>query len=75
MNANSAENLAVSFYNGAKPTDQACTAAAARASWRPPRMRWSVVKNAKTILDTKVKDARATLGFANARARKAAHAV
>jgi hypothetical protein len=74
-NADSAEHLAASFFSGTRPPDAARAAAAARGELAAAVDALIVAKNARTILDGKVKDARTAMGYANDRCRKAAYGV
>jgi hypothetical protein len=73
-NATSAENLAASFFEGTRPTDPARVAAAARGELAASADALVIAKNARTILDSKLKDARSAMGFANDRCDKAENA-
>ena len=75
VNATSAENLAVAFFEGTKPTDPARAAAAARGELAAAVDALVIAKNARTILNSKLKDAHASVGYASDRARKAARGV
>jgi hypothetical protein len=74
-NATSAEYLAVAFFEGTRPTDPARAAAAARGELAAAVDALVIAKNARTILDSKLKDAQASVGYASDRARKAARGV
>jgi hypothetical protein len=75
VNATASENLATAFFEGTKPTDPARAAATARAELAAAVDALITTKNARTIIDSKIKDARTAMGYANDRARKAAHSV
>jgi hypothetical protein len=74
-NVNAAEGLAVAFYEGTKLTDPARAAAAARGELAAATDALVVARNARTILDSKLKDAQAAVGYASDRAKKAARGV
>jgi hypothetical protein len=75
VNATASENLATAFFEGTKPTDATRVAAAARGELAAAVDALITTKNARTIIDSKIKDARTAMGYANDRARKAAHSV
>jgi hypothetical protein len=72
VNATASENLATAFFEGTKPTDATPVAAAARGELAAAVDALITTKNARTIIDSKIKDARTAMGYANDRARKAA---
>ena len=58
VDATSAKNMSESFYSGTKPADSARAAAAARGELTAATDALIVAKNARVILDGKIKDAR-----------------
>ena len=64
-NGGAAELLAASFFTGTKPNGSAPSPAAARAELAAATDALVVAKKARTILDSKLKDARSAMGFAN----------
>jgi hypothetical protein len=75
VNATASENLATAFFEGTKPPDATRVAAATRGELAAAVDALITTKNARTIIDSKIKDARNAMGYANDKARKAAYAV